>query len=158
MLDPDELRGLTIVLLSRLWATRPDCVVLEVADGIFQRETAMLLRSPEFRSLVDHVFFAANDSLSAESGVRHLREHGLPPRAVSGLVTRSPLGMREAEAVTGVPCLSPDQIAGGAALQLLRVPHLLAARARHAAPSALVVAEPLTNGAAGREKLVQLVP
>ena len=32
----------------------------------------MLLRSPEFRAAVDHVIFAANDSLSAESGVRHL--------------------------------------------------------------------------------------
>lgn len=122
MLGPDELHQIVSALLSRLWATGPDAVVLEIADGIFQRETAILLRSAEFRAHVDHVFFAANDSLSAESGARYLREYGLPIRAVSGVVTKGPLMMQEVEAATGLPCLTPEQIADGAARELLRAP------------------------------------
>jgi hypothetical protein len=129
LLDPDELFRIPRVLLSQLQSTRPDYIVLEVADGIFQRETAMLLQHEPFRSAVDHVFFAANDSLSAESGVRHLRAYGLPLRAVSGIMTQAPLAIREAEGATGVPCLSPAQIEEGAAFELMGVPRVRRASA-----------------------------
>ena len=152
MLDPDALHQLVSTLLSRLWATSPDAVVLEVADGIFQRETAILLRSAEFRAVVDHVFFAANDSLSAESGARHLREYGLPLRAVSGLVTKSPLMMHEVEAATGLPCLSPERIAEGGALELLRVTQARTLLAEPAAVSAPLPA----NGTARLEQPLRL--
>jgi hypothetical protein len=156
MLDPDDLHQLVSRLVSRLWATGPDMVVLEVADGIFQRETAMLLRSPEFRSIVDHVFFAANDSLSAESGARLLREHGLPLRAISGLATMGPLLVQETEAATGLPCLSPDRIVEGAALELLQVPRLLQTLAQ--IPDAPVVSATLpVNGVVHREQPLQRV-
>ena len=152
MLDPDELVRLQDVLLSQLRATRPDYIVLEVADGIFQRETRMLLRSEEFRAAVDHVFFAANDSLSAESGVRHLRAYGLPIRAVSGVLTQSPLGVREAEEATGVPCLSAVQIREGAALELLGASRLLrlGAVVQDAKPAP-------KNGAVRKEQVVRLL-
>jgi hypothetical protein len=121
MLDADQVFELLDVILSQLRASRPDYIVLEVADGIFQRETRMLLGSEVFRSLVDHVFFSANDSLSAESGVRNLRAYGLPLRAITGRLTSSPLGMREAEELTGVPCLSTARILEGDAFNLLRL-------------------------------------
>ena len=156
MLDPEELHQIVSVLLSQLWSTGAEAVVLEIADGLFQRETAILLRSPEFRAIADHVFFAATDSLSAESGARLLREHGLPLRAISGVVTKAPLMMLEAEAATGLPCLSPDRIADGAALELLRVPQLLEARALLAA-SAIAAAPLPVNGIARREKPLHLV-
>lgn len=156
MVDQDELLGIVDRLVSRLRASTPDYIVLEVADGIFQRETAMLLRSTEFRASVDHAFFAANDSLSAESGVRHLRQYGFPLRAVSGLVTRGPLLMREAEAATGVPCLTPDRIADGAALELLRVPELLLARVPSPEVNGLA-GEATENGTAKREPSLHLV-
>lgn len=156
MLDQDELHEITARLLSRLRALSPDYVVLEVADGIFQRETAMLLRSPEFRAMVDHVFFAANDSLSAESGVRHLGQYSFPLRAISGLVTRGPLLMREAEGATGVPCLSPDRIADGAALELLRASEVLLARSRRPEVTPLV-GEIAENGTARREPSLHLI-
>jgi hypothetical protein len=157
MLAPDELWQLWSTLLSRLHATGPDFIVVEVADGIFQRETAMLLRNPDARAGVDHVFFAANDSLSAESGVRNLRDLGWPVRAISGVVTKGPLGMREAAEATALPCLSPDQITGGAALQLMRVPQLLAARAEAAASVARALAPRPANGTASHETVAQLM-
>jgi hypothetical protein len=94
-----------------------DAVVLELADGLLQQETAWLARRlPGFS---DAVVFAAVDALSARSGVAVLREIGVPVRAVSGLVTRSPLATRETTAATGLPVLSPAALAGGAAVHLV---------------------------------------
>lgn len=94
-----------------------DVVVLELADGLLQEETAWLAR--RLPGFADPVVFAAVDALSARSGVALLREIGVPVRAVSGLVTRSPLATREAMAATGLPVLSPAVLAGGAAIHLV---------------------------------------
>lgn len=116
MLALEELIGIVQALTNQLRASDPDYIVLEVADGIFQRETRMLLENEQFRGQVDHVFFAATDSLSAESGVRCLRDYGLPLRAIAGMITQSPLAMREAEEITGVACLSIEQMMEGGLL------------------------------------------
>lgn len=86
--------------ITDLTSHQADAIVLEVADGILQRETAALMRTPEFRASVDSIVFAAGDSVSAVAGVRLLRDEGLPVTALSGALTASPLAM--AEAVTGV--------------------------------------------------------
>jgi hypothetical protein len=106
-------------LISQLRATNPDYIVVEIADGIFQRETRMLLENPFFRETVDHVFFAATDSLAAECGARYIQGYGLPLRALAGVVTMSPLATREAEEATGMPCLGIERILAGEALALL---------------------------------------
>ena len=117
MLERDQLLWIYQTLVSHLRASRPDYIILEIADGIFQRETRMLLESPELRADVDHVFFNALDSLSAAQGVRTLTEYGLPPKAIVGTITKSPLMMREAEEVTGIRCLSLSQLQAGAAVK-----------------------------------------
>jgi hypothetical protein len=76
-----------------------DAVVLEIADGVLQAETAWLLDG--LGEVANGIAFAAVDSLSACLGVQILREHRLPVRAVSGLVTRSPLASREIQ--MGIP-------------------------------------------------------
>jgi len=113
MLALEELLGVYESILGNLRASDPDYIILEIADGIFQRETRMLLESAEFRRSADHVFFAASDSLSAESGVRSIREYGLPLRATAGSVTQSPLASREAEEALGMPCMSTERIMDG---------------------------------------------
>lgn len=122
MLELEQLLMVQSVLLSHLWAARPDYVVIEVADGIFQRETRMLLECYQSGGILDHLFFAVTGSLEAESGVRRLQELGLPLRATSGLIARSPLAVREAEEATGVPCLSTARLLEGDALRLLGHP------------------------------------
>ncbi len=119
MLSLDVLLDIQNRLLGHLRATKPDYIVVEVADGIYQRETEMLLESEEFRRTFDHVFFAANDSLSAECGVRCVRSHNLPLRATAGVMSQSALSIREAERATNVPCLSSEMIVSGKALDLL---------------------------------------
>ena len=89
-------------------------VVIEIADGLLQRETAMLLRSPLFTETVDSWVFAGGDPMSAESGVRMMRQCGLEPLAVSGALTMSSLNMREVEAATGMRCLKASELQSGA--------------------------------------------
>lgn len=120
LLEIDDLLLMHHALLTHLRASAPDYIIIEVADGIFQRETKLLIESPEFRSSVDHVFFAANDSLSAVTGQMFAQKHDLPLHATAGRITMSPLATREAEQITGLPCLSTQQILNGAALRLLK--------------------------------------
>lgn len=85
-------------------------IVIEVADGLFQTETAQLLRSEVFRSCVDGVIFAASDAMGALAGSRHLLDLDLPLRCVSGLLTRSPLAHREAAEFCDVPVIATPQL------------------------------------------------
>lgn len=126
MLGREELLGVYHELLNRLATSKPDYTIVEIADGIFQRETRMLLENPTVRASVDHLFFAAGDSLGAECGVRRLYEAGWPLRAVAGLVTASPLACREVEEETGVLCLSIARMLDGSLLELLGIGEALA--------------------------------
>jgi hypothetical protein len=113
----DRLRATMIGIRDELAHRRSDAVVLEIADGLLQAETAALISSlPGF---ADAVVLAVRDPLSAVAGVRILHDLGVPVRAISGLVTASPLASQEASAATGLDVLSPAALANGAAVQLL---------------------------------------
>lgn len=88
-----------------------DVLVLEVADGLLQRETALLLRSPHFAQRVDGSLFSSGDAMGAVAGVRWLREQGLPVLGLSGAMTASPLALAEAEAATGLCALRLTDLA-----------------------------------------------
>lgn len=78
--------------------------VVEFADGILQRETAMLLRNDYVRSRIHRLIFSASDAFGAIGGLRILREEfDLVADAVSGKCTSSPLMIRELIDRTGVP-------------------------------------------------------
>lgn len=90
-------------LVSHLEDKGVDVVVVEIADGLLQRETAALLEpATSFSSRIDALFLAAADSMGAHAGVEWLRARALPLRAVSGLLTSSPLATREAQGAGGV--------------------------------------------------------
>lgn len=121
LLDLDELLEIHNTLVSQLRANQLDYVIVEIADGIFQRETRMMLESVAFRDGIDHVVFAAGDSLSIECGARCIRDYGLPLRATSGSVTTSPLATLEAEEASGLPCLSINRMLAGEVLEIFGV-------------------------------------
>lgn len=84
--------------------------VVEIADGLLQRETAMLLQSPVVRERIHRLVFCSNDSMGAIGGLKTLRERfNLEPHAISGVCTSSPLGMRELEAECNVPVFANMQ-------------------------------------------------
>jgi hypothetical protein len=78
--------------------------VVELADGILQRETAMLLRSPDVRSRIHKLIFAAHDTFGAIGGLNVLKqEFDLVPDAISGVCSSSPLAIRELAEFTDIP-------------------------------------------------------
>jgi len=78
--------------------------VVEIADGIAQRETAMLLRSPEVQSRIHRLIFCAYDAFGAIGGLRVLQEEfGLTADAVSGMCSSSPLHIAELSRYTNLP-------------------------------------------------------
>ena len=101
-LGPDRIRDLFGSLVAALALDGPDVVVVEIADGVYQGETARLLGDPAFGQQVDAVLFAAQDALGAASGVAELRGHDLPVVAASGVLTASPLAGAEARAALPV--------------------------------------------------------
>lgn len=92
-------------LLNATAATGVEATLVEVADGIYQKETSRLLDSDLFHETIDAVIFAAADAMGAVAGVNHLTGLGHEVLAVSGRLTRAPLAAREAAEVTGLPVL-----------------------------------------------------
>lgn len=98
-------------ILAELGRTGIEVVVVEVADGLLQRETAALLSRPETSKLLDLLVFAAQDSMGAVAGIEWLEQRGLAVGALAGLLTASPLGAREAAAATGYTPLTLAELA-----------------------------------------------
>ncbi|WP_260853683.1 DUF1611 domain-containing protein [Kocuria palustris] len=95
----EDLRALTVNLVDALTEADTDVVVVEIADGVYQEETARLLRDDIFQATIDHVMFAATDALGARAGVHELVDAGLRVSAASGVMTSSPLATTEAHTV-----------------------------------------------------------
>lgn len=110
----DELLSLYGLLISRAGAAGASWVVVEIADGLLQCETAALLQHPGFTASVDAWVFAAGDPLAAAGGVSVLRSWGIEPLAISGVVSMSPLGMKETQTATQLTCLSASELQSGA--------------------------------------------
>lgn len=115
------------LLVAELEAEDIDIVVAEIADGLLQRETAALLTAPRgFASRIDTLLLAAADSMGAVAAADWLRAKNLPLRAVTGLVTASPLGMREAQSQLPVEVVNSRSLADAEVAARMS---LLAARA-----------------------------
>ena len=81
-------------------------LVVEFADGILQRETAMLLQMQAVRDRIHKLVFCAPDALAVYGGLQVLKQQfDLTPNAISGLCSSSPLAMREIQTFTETPIL-----------------------------------------------------
>ena len=119
-LAPQEIEKVFLRLLSHLGSLKTDVIVVEVADGVLQAETAALLASPGFSYYSDKLIFAASDAMGAVAGVQWLQSKGLNVDAVSGALTASPLAIRETSTALGLPVLSKQGLSDpSVALELL---------------------------------------
>jgi hypothetical protein len=111
LLTEQELLGI-FNQLDLKYANNPkNFWVVELADGVIQRETAMLLSSPEVASRIHRLIFCANDAFGAIGGLRTLKEKfNLIPDAISGICSSSPLHIRELSEFTNIPVFNsaPD--------------------------------------------------
>jgi len=116
----DQILAIADLLVARLTAAGVDAIVLEVADGVYQQETAEVLPSARFRHLVDGYMFSAGDALGGVAGVRWLQEHGLPVVGVSGVLSTSQLTMTEVRQATNVEVFDTMTLADPSILYALQ--------------------------------------
>jgi hypothetical protein len=113
MLEEPELLHIFNVLDLKYANNPKNFWVVEFADGIIQRETALLLLSEEVRSRIHRLIFCANDAFGAIGGLEILQDkYGLNPDAISGVCSSSPLHIREMSGFTTIPVFNsanPDQ-------------------------------------------------
>jgi hypothetical protein len=91
----EELADLFRTMAADCLQSQPDVVVMEIADGVLQRETQMILTDERVRRSVAGVVLAAPCSSSALFGVERVRQFGHQVIGVSGIISNSPLFMRE---------------------------------------------------------------
>lgn len=106
----DELFNIYQSARNRLVGSGADKLVFEIADGVLQRETSLMLRDRRITSSVSDFVYCASDPLAILGGIGQLRNIGIEPAAVSGLVSRSPLAIEESEAATGLRCVKPEHL------------------------------------------------
>lgn len=122
MCSENELLNLYETLLNNINSQELEYVVVEIADGIYQRETEILLNNTKFMAGVDAIIFSSGDSLAAVQGVRALQEMHIVPSALCGLFTASPLLIKEVQSKVQVPVFTIEEMAAGCCLPLLEEP------------------------------------
>jgi len=108
--DLPDLERILVTLVAHMAQAGVDAVVLEVADGILQAETAALLDSPVFKAVVGGVFFAAADAMGAVAGIGWLKQRDLPIAGLGGVLTAAPLHSMAATTATGVPTYTREEL------------------------------------------------
>ncbi len=110
-----ELIDLFNTMLSDIQKSEPDVVVMEIADGVIQRETVMILEDPSFKRMVSRIILAAESSLSGLHAVKMIEDLGYVVACVSGKMTSSPLYVNEFQSSSKVPVISSADQAGSLA-------------------------------------------
>ena len=112
MITIEQLELLLMTLMGHIANENVDAMVLEIADGVMQQETAALLKSPVFASLVAGIVMASQDSMGASAGIHFLKHYAKPPvLAISGIISAAPLQIREAEIALNLPVYDREGLA-----------------------------------------------
>jgi hypothetical protein len=122
-------------LVLRLQHAGAEVALLEIADGLFQPETAALLASAKLRGLVDGMLYASVDALGAAHGASLLFAQGHRLLGLTGMLATAPLLVREAQAATDLPVYDRSDLADASVAAKLLAAHArrpagLSARAR----------------------------
>jgi hypothetical protein len=102
----DELIDLFKTMLSDIINIHPDITFVEIADGILQRETAMVLSDPFVQDLAKGAIVTGENAPSALYTAACLKKMGYKIIAVSGALTSSPLYVREFRENSDIPVIS----------------------------------------------------
>ncbi|HMZ88439.1 MAG TPA: hypothetical protein PKN40_04255 [Chitinophagales bacterium] len=113
MCSKEEILDVYQSLLMQLEPHAPDYIVMEIADGLLERETDFLLRDKAFMQTIHSMIFSCGDSLGVFYGLQLLHSFGIVPAVICGRFTMSPLLIQEVKAKTNIPTLDIDQLANG---------------------------------------------
>ncbi|WP_104399985.1 molybdopterin guanine dinucleotide synthesis B family protein [Vibrio penaeicida] len=106
----NELNDIVEKLSAELIHRGCNAIVVEIADGVYQRETRALLQNPSFKANYRNIVFTARESLGATSGAQWLTDQGYYVPAISGMICASPLAHREAAKQIDVPVYGLEQL------------------------------------------------
>ncbi len=96
--------------------------VVELADGINQRETAQLLKSEDVRKRIHKLIFCAADAFGAIGGLEVLKtSFKLKPDIISGVCSSSPLHIKELKAFTNTPVFNSMNVDATTLYKMLTV-------------------------------------
>ncbi|MCY6381197.1 hypothetical protein [Hoeflea prorocentri] len=109
-IHPDRLFEGAENLLGTLSRRGCSVAVVEIADGLYQSETAALAQMEQLKSILTGTFFAAGDAMGAVSGASDLARYGHRVLGISGALTRSPLAAREAATASGFPVMGLNEL------------------------------------------------
>ena len=110
----DRIENAFLDLVGQAEEQGCEVAVVEIADGIYQKETAALLeKSSIIRNAATAFLFACGDAVSAVGGVQHLRGLGIEPAAVSGKISLSPMATIEASEAAKVSIVTRDELLTG---------------------------------------------
>ena len=90
-----ELLNLYQNLIDKVKPYNPDYILVEIADGLLQKETYSLIHNKMFMNKISGVIFSSADSMSAIAGANMLVQLGCKVIGVTGLFTTSPLMVDE---------------------------------------------------------------
>lgn len=123
-----RLKAAAQSIVASLQQQQPDLIMLELADGLLQTETAQLMQDAELQRLVDGWLLAATDAIGVTAGAQLMRTIGCPVVAVGGLFTRSSLLEQEVKHSCGLPVLHSSNPVQNCEYMLASVKGLFAAR------------------------------
>lgn len=101
-----EVLAIYATLLKQVQSHDPEIIIVEIADGLLQKETNDLLRHKGFMSGIDGVVLSCPDSLSVYGGLQILQSMEINPLIISGIFTASPLMIDEVAGFTTIPIFS----------------------------------------------------
>jgi len=104
--EEKELLRLLETMLADIEKANPEIIIMEIADGVMQKETKFLLSEPLFKKRVGGIMVTADSAPSALYTVQFLENMGYKVKAVSGAITSSPLYVKEFEESSTIPVLS----------------------------------------------------
>lgn len=120
LIDIPAIEAATYRLMNYAASKGCEVAVIEIADGLQQLETSQLIHSEAILDVTIGTVFAAYDAMGAKYGVDMLRKAGHAVLGMSGRLGQSPLGVREAEASTGLRVFSPWELQEGALMNAIR--------------------------------------
>lgn len=110
MCSTNELLNLYQNLIDYVRPSNPDYIIVEIADGLLQRETYALIHNKTFMNKISGALFSSLDSMSAIAGANMLTELGCNVIGVTGLFTTSPLLVNEVKRKSNYPVLTGENL------------------------------------------------
>ena len=107
-LSRKQLDDVFMKIFSNLAEVNPDFIILEIADGLTQRESAMLMKSKLLMKYKPHFILSVKDPVGAYGGeILMKKKFRVKPMFFTGRGTQTEIARKEIEETTGLKAFNP---------------------------------------------------